>query len=292
MRNAVAIVAILTSVSVLAQNSPPATDIFLVGLDGVTVVGEPSNVTARDGYDNQPYFLPDSSGFLYTSLREDGQTDIFRYDLESEVSSPVTRTPEGEYSPTPFREGRAFSVIRVEADGTQRLWAFAMDGTSPELILENVKPVGYHAWSGDELQLALFVLGDPPTLQLADVSSGTAETVTSNIGRSLHKRPDRDAFTYVDKSDDKDWWIEQLDLSTMSARPIAPTLEESEDYVWTPEGEILMAQQSSLFRWDPSASDWAKIADWSAARVDNITRLAVSPSGKYLAFVADAAPSR
>ena len=40
----------------------------------------------------------------------------------------VTNTPESEYSPTVTPDGAHISVIRVEADGTQRLWRFTLDG--------------------------------------------------------------------------------------------------------------------------------------------------------------------
>ena len=45
-----------------AAAAPPATDIYLADLrvaDGRVQVGTPVNVTARPGYDNQPFFLPD-----------------------------------------------------------------------------------------------------------------------------------------------------------------------------------------------------------------------------------------
>ena len=55
-------------------------------------------------------------------------------------------------------------------------------------MLENVKPVGYHAWADDHT-LALFVLGQPATLQLADTRTGTARTIASDIGRSIQRIP-------------------------------------------------------------------------------------------------------
>ena len=42
-------------------------------------------------------------------------------------------------------------------------------------MLADVKPVGYHAWADDHT-LALFVLGQPATLQLADTRTGKAES--------------------------------------------------------------------------------------------------------------------
>src|SRR5204863_1020224 len=71
---------------------------------------------------------------------------------------------------------------------TQRLWQFTADGANPRVVLENVKPVGYHAWA-DNQALALFVLGQPATLQLADTRTGIATVLASDIGRSIQRIP-------------------------------------------------------------------------------------------------------
>ena len=156
--------------------------------DGVRFTfGRPVNLTDQPCYDNQPFFLPDSSGFLYTSNR-DGQTDVYRYDLARGSTHRVTATPESEYSPTVIPDRTAFTVVRVEADGTQRLWRFPLEGGAPTLLLPGIAPVGYHAW-GFRDTLGLFVLGDPPVLHVADAGTGRGRVVTENIGRSLNKIP-------------------------------------------------------------------------------------------------------
>src|SRR5688572_22487744 len=128
----------------LAQNTPPSTDIFLVSITGAVNqirLGLPENITNREGYDNQPMFLNDGDSILYTSIRKGGPTDIYRYDIATRADRQVTDTPEGEYSATVMPGGRMFSVIRVEADSTQRLWRFPIAGGVPSLVLEKIKPV-------------------------------------------------------------------------------------------------------------------------------------------------------
>ena len=247
-------------------------------------LGTPRNVTNRAGYDNQPSFTPDGRSILYTSIHEDGQADIYRYDTSPGSTSRVTRTPESEYSPTVMPGGSAMSVIRVEADSTQRLWQFNLDGTSPSLVLENIKPVGYHAW-GDANTLALFVLGSPPTLQLADTRTGTAQVIAENIGRSIHKVPGRNAVSFVHKVSDDEWWIRELDLATRQITPLVRTLAGAEDYTWTPDGAVLIGQGSTLHQWKRGDARWQQIADLAGAGVTAITRLAVSPQGDRLALV-------
>src|SRR5687768_13073886 len=138
--------------------APPSTDIFLFPLEnGKIEVAGSRNITNRMGYDNQHHFLPDSKKLFLTSIREDEQADIFLYEIGTASAKRLTNTAESEYSPTLTPDGHFFSTIRVEKDGTQRLWKFPLSGGNPVLILEQVKPVGYHAWI-DPNSLALFIL--------------------------------------------------------------------------------------------------------------------------------------
>src|SRR6266550_6831098 len=149
MRRATLVVAgLIAAGASLRAQGPPSTDIFLVPLsieDGRPVVGMPINVTNRPGYDNQPSFTPDGRAFLFTSIHDGGQSDIYRYDLASKQITRVTTTPESEYSATVMPGGERFSVVRVETDSTQRLWSFALNGSDPKVVLEALKPVGYSA---------------------------------------------------------------------------------------------------------------------------------------------------
>jgi hypothetical protein len=292
------IVGTLTVITVAApaQPTPPSTDIWLAPLRarGTTLgVGTPVNVTNRAGYDNQPSFLTDGSGILYTALQDDPpgpqaptQTDIFRYIIATKSTERVTKTAESEYSPTLMPSGSSFSVVRVEPDSTQRLWRFDLNGLHPSLLLPHVKPVGYHAWI-DERTVALFVLGSPPMLLSADVITGVVDTIIGSIGRSLHKIPGRRAVSFVHKVSPGEWWIKEFDLAAKSITAIVRTLAGREDYAWTPDGILVMAQGSKLFSYRPGASaGWTEIADFSSQKIEGVTRIAVSPLGNWIAFVA------
>lgn len=270
--------------------APPATDLFLADLvqEGSRLaIRGVRNITGHSGYDNQPSFTPDGRGILFTSRRDGAQTDIYRFAPAANSTVRLTSTPESEYSPTVMPDGRSFSVIRVEADSTQRLWAFGLAGEAPRVLLRDVKPVGYHAWM-DGTRLALFVLGAPPTLQLASVASGSAVPVASNIGRSIHRVPGRNAVSYVEKVSETEWWIVEMDLGSRRVMRLVRTLQGSEDFAWHPTGALLMASGSQLHRWTrESGDDWSPVADLAGEGVAGITRLAVSPDGSQLALVAD-----
>jgi hypothetical protein len=268
----------------------PSTDIFLVDLTnskGQLTVGQPRNITKRAGYDNQPMFSADGKSLLYTSIREDNQADIFRYDLAKESIQQITKTKESEYSPTIMPGGKALSVIRVEADNTQRLWSFPFDGAQPSLILQDIKPVGYHLWI-DEHTLMLFVLGQPPTLQLADTRTGKAEKLADNPGRTLLRIPNQQKVSFLHKVSDSEWLIKSFDLKSRQMATLIQTLPDKEYFCWTPQGVLLMAKDAKLYKWDAKKdSQWQEIADLSAFGLKDITRLAVSPKGDKLALVAE-----
>jgi dipeptidyl aminopeptidase/acylaminoacyl peptidase len=271
------------------QTAPPSTDIFLVDVlkrGSQLALGAPVNITFRPGYDNQPSFTPDGKSLLFTSQRENEQTDIYRYELAGRLTTRVINTTESEYSPTVTPDEKSFSVIRVEADKTQRLWQFMLAGGPPALVLTNIKPVGYHVWL-DANTLALFVLGQPNTLQLVDVKTEKAEVLTQSIGRALHRLPGQPSqFSFVHKAE-KEWWVKAYDLKTRQTTNLIKTLPGSEDCVWLPNGTLLMAQGSKLYKWQRGKdADWQLVADLAEAGVTSITRLAVNAKGDKLALVA------
>lgn len=276
--------ALAAAASPSLQAQAPTTDIWLVPLDLENeTLGEPRNATDRDDYDNQPFFAPEGSSLLYTAQHE-GQTDIYRLDLSTLVSTQLTDTPESEYSATVVPSGFEFSVIRVEGDGAQRLWSFRRDGSSPQLVLENVAPVGYQAWNAAG-QLVMFILGEPATLQLADLEADAAEVVASDIGRSLHAIPgETGQFSFLHRVNDS-WSIRSFDPESRDISDLGTPFEESQDMAWTPDGRIVMGSGSRLAILTPEG-EWRVLGDLAGAGVNGITRVAVHPEGDWLAVVA------
>lgn len=273
------------STSLTAQ-APTGSDIFLIPVAherGAMRFGAPQNITGRSGYDNQPSFTPDGTSILYTSIR-DGQADIFRYEIASHSTRQVTRTAESEYSATVMPGGDAFSTVRVEADSSQRLWAFDLDGDNPYVLLEELRPVGYYAWI-DTATVALFVLGSPPNLHIVDLRSGRSEIVAHDIGRSLHKIPGRQAVSFVHRMESGSW-IAEVDVASHEIRHLVPPVRGNEFYVWMPSAHMLTGAGTKIFRWT-GAGEWQEVADFTDGTISGITRLALSPDGSWLAVVAE-----
>lgn len=271
----------------------PGTDIYVVPLSrsgmGLSL-GAPVNATARAGYDNQPYFSADGKSIFYTSQR-DGQTDIFRYDRTSGASVQVTATPESEYSPTVMPDGRRISVIRVEKDSTQRLWAFTGEGAAVKPLLDSIKPVGYHTWLNADT-VFVFVLGSPTTLRRAELGTGTAQVMASNIGRSLAVVPGGRAVSYI-QQDSASGSVRTLDPVSGAGESIVRLPSGASFFAWLSSGELLTATGNRLLLWRRGAAEWAEVARFSEPGLQQISRLAVSPAGDALALVGnEPAPAR
>lgn len=264
-------------------------DIFLVSLSksgGKLAATGARNLTNRPGYDNQPSWSRDGSVIFFTSVREGDQADIYRLNPSTGEAARVTLTaPESEYSATPMPGRNAISVIRVERDSTQRLWAVPLDGSASTVILERIKPVGYHTWANDTL-LALFVLGSPNTLQLASTTTGRGDTIVTSIGRSLHTTRDGEV-SFVHKVSNEEWWLTLLNPKTKEMRHLVKMPRRVEDYAWTPDGVVLAGEGTVLKSFDPRrGGDWEVVSDLASWGLAGITRLSVSPRGDAVAVVA------
>lgn len=255
--------------------------------DGIYELSKHQCITSYKGYNNQPSFDAKGKNIYFSSIR-DNQSDIYRYDLKTKKEIQVTNTSESEYSPTLIPGQVYFSTVRVEEDGTQRLWKFSLKNPTnpPELVSRDVKKVGYHLWLGND-QLALFLVKDPISLEILDLKSGKVEKKAEKIGRSLQMVPSENAFSYVDKTNKNEWWINTYHLDRDEIKQFHYTQDKSEDYVWTSDGSLVMAQGSQIYYYNPKKfKDWRLLADLSSLGVKNITRLALDKKNKKLAWVA------
>lgn len=314
-----------------ARAQSPNTDIFLAPITRIgdsIIVGRPTNITHRVGYDNQPSFTPDSRSVLYT-VQSAGQTDIWRYNIAARSTRQITRTPESEYSAQVMPGGTRFSVVRVERDSTQRLWSFAMNGSAPQLVLKSLKPVGYYAWLGRST-IAAYVLGKPSTLHLVE-RDGSADTVLArDVGRAVERIPPEShaLFSYTQKFDSthaaifvltgrsdttrfvhqvvrmvkprmgeaaktqRETVVDSVVISQQRPYELVKVAGDNEFHTWTPDGVLVSANGTALVRWSGelgAASTWIPVADLKDFGVKSISRLAFSPDGNWLAFVAEPA---
>ena len=173
----------------------------------------------------------------------------------SKTISQVTNTPESEYSPTVTPDGRHISVIRVESDGTQRLWQFTLDGREPTVLCPGIKPVGYHAWA-DASVLVLFVLG---AAGAASDATGSRHRRQANLrwqrpvsgGRFSASRAAGSASSRVRQQKPakrSTLTVTELDPVTRKTRALVtmPPGATDADTAWTPDGLLLASVKGQI----------------------------------------------
>lgn len=263
----------------------PDTDIFLVGIDAGGVPDKASlrNLTARPGYDNQPAFSPGGQQLIFSSIRGDLQSDIYGVDLSGGEARRLTETPQSEYSPTPL-PGGGFSVVRVEEDGSQRLWVYNADGSADEMLLDELDNVGYHLWLSDTA-LALFLVDEPMKLVLGNAESSGVQLVATDIGRSFARDSRKGMLYFLASSGEGQWRLTGLELDTDQRVSYLDTPGGSQDMALDRKGRVWMASGTTLWRLQPGGPEWELVADLGEALGGTITRLTFNQDDSSLAMV-------
>jgi hypothetical protein len=272
----------------------PTTDIFLADLGwtgAVPSVTNMRNATNHPGYDNQPAFLPNGHDFFYSSESEGGLTDVRIHIATSGNNQQITSTPDsGEYSPRNYGATSGLYFVRQLADGsTQHLVHANANGSNPEPVLD-LTTVGYYAFNADRSQVALFVLGETFTLQVADVASGETQIVADGIGRGLYAEPGGAAALFTTGNEEEGWALNRYDFGSGETSTLFALPGMSQDFAAHRMGDgtlVYLSSDDGTLYSRTADTDWAPIADFRGAMINNVTRMAVSDDGTMLAVVAD-----
>lgn len=284
MRSLIIYILVATTIAVVAQ---PATDIHLYDLvttDSVLLLSNGKNITPRAGYDNQPHFHQKKPLLFFVSADAQGRTDIFEHNYRKGRERRVTQTHDKEYSPTLTPDGRFLSCILQKDNGAQYLVKYPVRGGGADTLINN-RIIGYHAWV-NERQVLVFTLPQPFNLELIDVTTGIAHTLTDSIGRSLHRIPGTRNMSFIQRTPANDFEIRMLEVAPVRISTIAKALPGTEhDMAWTPDKKILMSSGKDLFVLDQLSGAWKKVKFTGTTPAGNITRIAVSADGKKIALV-------
>lgn len=227
-------------------------------------------------YNNQPAFFDANTIYFSAILGDDEQTDIVALDLLRKKFWSVTDTKSGEYSPTLMPNPNYFSVIKQEyKTNIQRLWEYPRNQSGPgKDIFPNVTGVGYHVWLDPEW-VAMFIVGDPHKLILANRTTNEIKTVIDRIGRGLKVNNDGLLF-FIHKITDQSWYLKSYDMETKQITTITEMPGLTEDIEVLKDGTIISGFKSKLFAFHPLKSiAWREIADLKEYDINEITRLAV-----------------
>ncbi|MFD2036656.1 TolB family protein [Belliella marina] len=254
------------------------------------IPGSEVKITDRKGYDNQPSFINDKQ-LAFSSGDEKGNFDIIIYNFENNKFTNLTKTPnQNEYSPRITDCGLYVSAVTVEESGKQRLWLYPTNFGEPELLYDDILPVGYYDWYDN--RAAMFVLGDPNSL-VYPYSKDDILTISQNIGRTVRKRPKSSEISYIDKNnrsretETESFNINGFDLEKKVKVTYGNTLEKKEDFIWIDKNYLLTSRGKEIFVRKSSDTSWKKIGEVKLDGYGDISRLDYSPKLKKIVVVMD-----
>jgi len=270
----------------------PESDIFLFELvraNGKLSVSDGTNVTARKGYENQPFFTSDSSSFLFT--RSEGeQTDVFEYFINSAETKRVTDSVGMEFSPTPSPDNETISFVTDGEGANQSVWHIKRsDHANPVWTFKDQperEPVGYYSWN-HETGYILFWSRYGYAMRLVHESKEMSHYVTGHaVPTTPWIIPGTNKFSFVHRQANEEVWIKELDPETRAVRPLVAINGSNNHYNWMPDRSIVMMQETKLMRWKENETEgWEEVLHLASEGIDSASRVAVSPNGKWLAVV-------
>lgn len=264
----------------------PETDLWLFDLEkkqNVYQAVNPRNITNRAGYDNQPAFTADGKSILYVSIRDDGQADIYRYDIKSKLQTNLTKSRVSEYSPTILPDESGFSVVVVEADSTQRVWKMAFDGSFMKFAGDATDSVGYHSWLNADT-LLYYKLTEPHSLHALNLKTGKDVWICDQPSRAFRKTGISSRFMYAIKTDHS-LEFRIYNPATKESRVYASYPSPNEDFIWHPELGLVKAENADLLRFNEKSGTWETLFSFAGAGIKKITRFAFDAKSKRLVIV-------
>ncbi len=237
-------------------------------------------LTDRPEYDNQPSFINEYQ-LVFSAADKNGNHDIIVYNFNSKKFTNLTKTPDvSEFSPSLTDCGLYVSAVVMEADKKQRIWLYPINFGEPELLYDDIEPVGYYDWYDNKA--AMFILGEPNKLIYARGKNELLE-IDTNIARSVKTRPKTAEITYLSMSDKviigemEALTLKSYDLVSQEFTDLGSGIEGSQDFIWLDKNYLIMARGNSIYRRKFSKKNWEIIGTINSQTHQNITRMAYSP---------------
>lgn len=282
------------SLSAVAQE---ATDIWLakLKLNAKVPVSDIFQITNNASYSDQPYFFSNDLLFYSQGLdidQDKQQVDTFVFDFKLGMAKNLTQSSTSEYSPRPLPYQNGLSVILVNAENKQQLWALNPQGKPQTHLVPVIEPVGYQVWINQH-ELLLFVLGEPNTLQRVDINQPKrlGIKIDSNIGPSLKQYKDSPWFLYTRENEGN--YLHAVDIQSNKSVQMFKLPDNITYFTLTPSGVLIASDGARIWKRKillsgaaPNAlEEFSQLKIAGKACVTGVGRIAVSPDESMIALV-------
>jgi hypothetical protein len=276
-----ALILLVTCSSLFAQTS---FDLWQISTKGKgnkihLISGSEKAITDRKEYDNQPSFINEYQ-LVFSAADDKGNHDIIVYNFENGKFTNLTKTADrSEFSPSITDCGQYIAAVVTEPDRKQRIWLYPTNFGEPELLYDDIEPVGYYDWYDNKA--AMFVLGNPNQLIYAKGRNDLLE-IDENVGRSIKKRPKTSQMTYLSRDisakqpDGEAFELKYMDLESQEKGDLGLSLAGSQDFIWLDKKTLLMGRGNSLYIRKWNEKNWSLLGTIQTETHQNISRLAYS----------------
>jgi hypothetical protein len=244
-------------------------------------ISEPLNIGNNKGYDSQPFFYEMSRSVLFSTKADSIQTDIYKYDMNTNKKIAITKNTENEFSPLLTFNKQNISCVKGKE---QRLAIYDLDGKNEDTLFTHPDSIGYYNWIADNKIVAV-VLTNPQTLQIINTKTKETTIVADKIGRTI--APFLDGFMYV-KENYKDKGVNYIVYvdKNMRQSPMAPLKKGKEDFCYMNDTLFTVENDTLKYTDVKSERNWVFGADLRQLGMFGVSRLAANDRGDRMVFVA------
>lgn len=287
MKKIIPLILFSISINLFSQSN---TEVFLLDItrsnDKIELTNL-RNISNNEGYDNQPSFYDDNT-VLFSSTRNN-QTDIKSYNINKDEILWITNTSFGsEYSPLKTPNKETVSAVRLDENGLQRLYQYNVETEKSEMLLKDLK-VGYYVWHNQNILVSSVLVNDKMDLIISNLKDNSNLTLHKNVGRSLHKIPNSNLIGFI-SFENNSTIIKSLnpitgDIKSIKSLPIPIT-----DICWLSENTILIPDGKIIAQFNTSKDSMSILHHFKEDEINGISRISISPDGKFLALVSEESP--
>lgn len=253
-------------------------------------IGSGKAITNNFKYNNQPNFTLDGGSLLFASNKTGEFNDLYRYDITSQSISAITDTPkESEFSPYDSETGIHYVV--EQGVPHQSVWLKQKDELRSRTI-NSLIPAGYFATHEALGTLIWARYAGDLYFEPKGERASEGHFVVANAGRSLHRIPNEESFSYLHNQGDGEAVIKRFDPINLSHTSLVNISNASQDYAWSNKHWLFNFKGNNLRTWQYNQQRKSQLTSWKSVAhltppvgYNLASRLAISPNNKYIAIV-------